>query len=602
MHITNLRYATPQVLTPFCSVLRKHLRNGVLTGISQQDLDRVAIIGVKSGPGEYKLIVELLDKGKIILTDANLTIIATNDKREKTTRSTAKGATYLFPKIRGLDLREANSEEAFKLIHDSKSDAVRTLVRFLNLPGEIAEEVCLQASVDKTVSAQSLTVKDVELLLESGRRLALQIENESLEPVLARNESELETVLPRKLRAYEGSQTESFNSFSEALDRYFEELSHTARAHRKEEVEGRWQHIIAEQSESAQKLLQEAKQDRERASTIFANLSQLEPFLSSYREELNQSGNRQQALRRIQEESEKNLQFMIEAIDPRTGKITIRISDTLLELESKEGAAANASLYYQRAKEAEAKAKRATDSIEETRRKLAGATETAEKQVEEKKTIARTHWYERFRWFISTEQCLVIGGRDAAQNETLIKKHVEPSDIVVHADVQGAPFVIVKNDRQAIGESTLDEAAQFAVAYSSAWKGGLGSADAYWVKPDQVSKSAPSGEYIGRGAFMVRGEKNFRRRLPLRLSIGVDVKEGVARIVGGPGSAIRTHSQVSVSLAPGDILPERLAPQLRYRLAKMLPEEVAVEVKRLDDSEFIRFLPQGGSHLEESNS
>lgn len=33
--------------------------------------------------------------------------------------------------------------------------------------------------------------------------------------------------------------------------------------------------------------------------------------------------------------------------------------------------------------------------------------------------------------------------------------------------------------------------------------------NAYWVTGDQVSKTAPTGEYLTTGSFMVRGKKNF---------------------------------------------------------------------------------------------
>ena len=41
---------------------------------------------------------------------------------------------------------------------------------------------------------------------------------------------------------------------------------------------------------------------------------------------------------------------------------------------------------------------------------------------------------------------------------------------------------------------------------------------AYWVTPDQVSKTAPSGEYLTVGSFMIRGKKNFLP--PSQLTMG----------------------------------------------------------------------------------
>ena len=33
--------------------------------------------------------------------------------------------------------------------------------------------------------------------------------------------------------------------------------------------------------------------------------------------------------------------------------------------------------------------------------------------------------------------------------------------------------------------------------------------NAWWVNHDQVSKTAPAGEYLTSGSFMIRGKKNF---------------------------------------------------------------------------------------------
>jgi len=41
-------------------------------------------------------------------------------------------------------------------------------------------------------------------------------------------------------------------------------------------------------------------------------------------------------------------------------------------------------------------------------------------------------WYEKFRWFISSDDFLILGGRDATSNEIVIKKHTEKNDLVFH--------------------------------------------------------------------------------------------------------------------------------------------------------------------------
>merc|ERR1712061_339531 len=130
----------------------------------------------------------------------------------------------------------------------------------------------------------------------------------------------------------------------------------------------------------------------------------------------------------------------------------------------------------------------------------------------------KVYWFEKFFWFISSENYLVIGGRDAQQNELLVKRYMKPNDVYVHADLHGAATVIVKNHLATSSSSsssptpvppkTLTEAGQFAVCFSAAWDSKVMTA-AYWVTPDQVSKTAPSGEYLTVGSFMIRGKKNF---------------------------------------------------------------------------------------------
>ena len=109
-----------------------------------------------------------------------------------------------------------------------------------------------------------------------------------------------------------------------------------------------------------------------------------------------------------------------------------------------------------------------------------------------KEQISR-EWYERYRWFITTDGLLVIGGRDASSNSALIRKHLTEHDIVFHAEVHGS-FFIIKNaaafaaTKEGTINSSLHEVAQATISFSRAWKDGLSSADAYWVMAEQVKR------------------------------------------------------------------------------------------------------------------
>lgn len=78
----------------------------------------------------------------------------------------------------------------------------------------------------------------------------------------------------------------------------------------------------------------------------------------------------------------------------------------------------------------------------------------------------KTQWFEKFFWFISTENYLVIGGREAQQNEILVKRYMKTHDFYVHADLHGASSVLVKNPSGGPPPpKTLNEAGVMAMSY-----------------------------------------------------------------------------------------------------------------------------------------
>ncbi|KAK8070986.1 snRNP-like RNA-binding protein [Apiospora hydei] len=141
--------------------------------------------------------------------------------------------------------------------------------------------------------------------------------------------------------------------------------------------------------------------------------------------------------------------------------------------------------------------------------------------------VRRQMWFEKFIWFLSSDGYLVLAGKDASQNEMLYRRYLKKGDIYVHADLHGAPSVIIKNNPQTpdapIPPSTLSQAGNLAVSASNAWDSKAGAA-AYWVDAEQVSKAAPTGEFLPTGSFMVRGRKNFLPPAQLILGFGLMFK------------------------------------------------------------------------------
>jgi predicted ribosome quality control (RQC) complex YloA/Tae2 family protein len=119
----------------------------------------------------------------------------------------------------------------------------------------------------------------------------------------------------------------------------------------------------------------------------------------------------------------------------------------------------NAEVYFEKSKKAKHKLKGATEALQKTKDKLTRLE--AESKIEVvKKAAVKREWYEKFRWFFSSEGFFCIGGRDAVTNEIVIKKHTEKDDIVFHTAMAGSPFFVVKTEGKKAGEATLREVLQ----------------------------------------------------------------------------------------------------------------------------------------------
>jgi hypothetical protein len=245
-------------------------------------------------------------------------------------------------------------------------------------------------------------------------------------------------------------------------------------------------------------------------------------------------------------------------------------------------------------------------ALDETRKKLVEVEAKIEKaealehvepaEAEEelvKHRIKHKEWFEKFRWFVSSDGLLVVAGKDAVSNEVLIKKHAEAGDIVFHADIVGAPFVVVKTEGKTPSEQCLREAGEFAAAFSRGWREGFGSVDVYWVKPDQLSKGGPSGESVPKGGFVVHGERNWMRNVPLRVAVGVSVneEEGWVRIGGGPLDAVKAKADAYVIVVPGDFTGKELFKHVLRSLTGKVSKEVREAISELSVESIREYIP-----------
>ncbi len=247
----------------------------------------------------------------------------------------------------------------------------------------------------------------------------------------------------------------------------------------------------------------------------------------------------------------------------------------------------NAATYFELAKKPKRKLEGAKKALEESKKKLAELRTKEGKFLEEEKekrakVEIKHEWYEKFKWFFSSDGQLVICGRDATSNDIIVKKYTDKDNPVFHTEMPGSPFCVIKADAKDISEQTIKETAQFCASHSRAWERKLGSTEVYWVKPEQIRKELG----LPKGSFMVYGKRNYSRP---SLDLAVGVVDG-DKVMCGAISVIKKHCKHFVIIKPGDEKKSDTAKKIKSLLEKKL--EITLNI-----DEIVKVLPSGGCQI-----
>jgi predicted ribosome quality control (RQC) complex YloA/Tae2 family protein len=580
VHITSGERPASKTPPQFPTMLRSHLSGGRIVDIQQYNFDRVLEIAVeRSGVCNY-LIIELFPKGSMVLLDESRLILSMLTKMLYRGSKMAAGTKYLYHPGQ-LDPRIISREDLAVWLASSGQDLVRSLVRGLNMGGTYGEEVCLVAGVDKNKQAIDLDAEEIDRVHRALKEVFL---DDTLDPQIVLENGEPFDVISRPLKLYLGLEQKRFATFSEALDAFFVKV---------EEVSPR-QDPLDRRIELQRKAIEEFKSQEkafvQKGELIYQIYGSVEQILVLMAEARAKDFSYNQIWERIRGSGLPQARTIL-SIDGK-GEMRVLLEGVELELNANLTVPQNAQRYYEKAKEMARKASGAKGALaitEELRASKAGPRKTRAAQVHRRR---KPKWYERFRWFYSSDGFLVLGGRDADTNEEIYTKYLERRDLAMHTDAPGAPLTVIKTEGEEIPESTLQEAAQFAVSYSSVWKGGLVAADCYLIKGDQVSKTPESGEFLKKGAFVIRGERRYFRDVPLGIALGV----ADSVLIGGPVSAVKPKADPVVEIEPGEFNADDLAKRI-YRQFSEVVEDRSFLKSVASVDQIVQFLPPGGSRV-----
>ncbi len=537
----------PESASITAMTLRKYLSEKRIIKIEQINFDRVLKMTLHTG---QELIIELFSKGNIIITENNVISFALDHHIYKS-RKIIVGEPYMPP----INFNPLYDEKTFyDILISSKASIVKTLATRANLGGDLAEEVLFRLNIDKNAMPQDLkdNINDMYSMVNTILNEALENKGYYYEPE--------QIVSPVKLFHIREEPNKIFDDFNDGIVYQI----------KNNKVLEKGQSQLEKRIESQKRSIEEFERLRlkymEYGRFLSENLSNLSKIIEMVKSNVKSNNLKDFKYNDIE----------IKNIKPEKKTFEININNDLIKINYNRSAGENLNIIFDTAKEYKNKIDGAKRAIEES-------IKLYEKEKNKKETKKRPrYWFETYHWFFSSNNLMVLAGRDAKTNESLIKKHMSENDIYVHADLYGAPSTLIKSDGNEIDEKTIREACIFAVSFSRAWPAGIASGTAYWVYPSQVSKTPESGEFISKGSWVIRGKRNYVFDLPLKLKVTVIEYKGNRIAMICPVETEVNGKYVLIS--PGNKKRSSIASEI----ASMLD---------IDASEIEAILPPGGSEI-----
>lgn len=573
-------------------VAQRELERAKLESVEQAGSERIVSLKFRHPDNKVRIVVcEFFGNGNIVICDEGMQIVAILNPIEVRHRTLNVGLRYAYPPARGVDVFEVTLDQLLSLRNEAKNlDVLRWIGRSISMPKKFVEEVAKRAGIEPGRQAAQLTDDEVGRVYATVKNLVNDVSTgRNYDPVIIMQSGKPMEALPIVTGEATKLEIKKAASYMDAVDEVLSsEILDISRSSKTIELDRQiavLEHDLEEQNKAKKAVMQKSAAIRKLAGELMA-LSSQNP------------------------DDDGKLHDVLAAnsasIVKQKGVKYVEVAGEQVEMQP--SLAKVSSMLFARAKEME----RGNASIEEARAKLLAQIEKLRSQTAaiHKKVLVRKQtskeWYERYRWFVTTDGLMAIGGRDTSSNSALIRKHLTEHDIVFHAEVHGSPFFIIKNAaapaQEGKIEPSLQQVAQATVSFSRAWKDSLSSADAYWVLPEQVKKGAPTGQFLPKGSFVIEGKRSYLKGVEIRLATGIAQLNGREVLVCGPEEAIKKRSMFYAVLLQGGMDPMNAAKKVKSEFVKAAGDDddssdIVESIKQISLDDFVRALPTGQSRV-----
>ena len=557
--------------TGYVTSLRRNLLRARLIKFEQPPGERICIMHFETKKGKRKVICEFFREGNIIVVDENNKILSCLRKLKVRHREIFPGSIYEFPPLKATSIENFQKED-LENIYENDLEIAKWIGRNYSLSKKYIEEILERINIDKEKECNKLSSNEIKKLENEILELVKVVKSHDLSVWIAKDDNLIEDIALINLEHSKKSEYYESDSLMDELDNYITlNLSKNQTVTKQEPINKK---II--ELEKSIKLQQDAYKKNKDKAVELRDLAVELSKVDSYNEVLDGRE--------------------IEIIKYRHNIIKIPFIDSEIEIDKEISAIKLSSLCFDHAKKLERK----IGSIEIASLKLKSDIDKirnkVNKQEESKSSIKikeETLWFEKFRWFVSLEGDLVIGGRDSQSNVDIIKKYAKQNDLVFHSEIVGSPFFIIK---EGISNTTITETATATASFSRAWKS-QSSVDVYYVKYEQVKKGAPSGMSMPKGSFMIEGKKTILKKVKLELAIGAVMHNGKHTIMSGPIDAVMRRSLAHVIIRPGKRKASDIAKLIKNKLILKLDNDISEIYKGKSIDEYLRVLPPGGAEI-----
>ena len=560
--------------------LRSDLLRSKIEKIEQIGTERIAYLTFSNFDNRFVLIIEFFGDGNILLCNYNKKILALLHSIDVKHRQLRVGVEYNPPPTDGIDVINFKKDD-FKKILTSSTTIGKTIGRGLGLPKKYVEEIIRLSSIEREKPSNQISDEEIESLYDIINTTITNVIQGNHDPTII-NDEDASDVFPIRF-SDDNSRAKKVQSFNDGLDIIFSEqilekgkslYSDTAEKKIKE-----LENTLEEQKKAISTVEEKSKKISDVANLLFTMQSEGKSNITD--SDITQA-----------------LQNKDSQIIKEKGVSILKITDSKIKIDVNLPLPSIASKLFDESK----KQKAAIKSIE----KLIKKTENKLEKTIEKGEIARgsigfsevrkKSWFERYRWFYTSDGILAVGGRDSSSNSAIIRKYVEKDDKVFHAEINGSPFFILKDRNDKIMPLSISETSHATVCFSRAWKEGMYGVNCYWVTPEQVKKAAPSGQPMGKGSFIIEGSRNYNKISTLKLAVGILHKDENYLLVCGPPEPIKKTCLCYAVIEPGGIEIADMGKKIRANFVGV--DEKFAKLFLVDD--YVRVLPTGGSKITET--